>query len=325
MATSTQDTARPTTTATNAIIFEGVTRRFGDHVALEDVSLQVPEGSLFGLVGPSGCGKTTLVRLIAGLLEPSEGEVTVRGSAPAGFTAAERQQLGYMPQEFSLFPSLSLKQNCEFVAGLYGLGWRHRRRRIRDILTFLDLWDARKRRAGQSSGGMRRRLSLACALLHQPRLMLVDEPTAGLDPELRLRIWDHLHAIRDQGITVVVTTQLIEEAERCDAVGIMRAGQLVAHGTPADLRERAGVPQTVEIDADHLDGTDISAIWALPGVGNARLVSPTRIRVEVADAKAAMPAVASTLHDRGRVIESIETREASFEDVFLQFVGTPRT
>jgi len=305
-------------------VLESVTRRFGDHAALEGVSLRIPEGDLFGLVGPSGCGKTTLVRLIAGLLEPTEGEVTVRGSAPSRFTAAERQQLGYMPQEFSLYPSLSIKQNCDFAAGLYGLGWRHRRRRIRDILSFLDLWDARKRRAGQASGGMRRRLSLACALLHHPRLMLVDEPTAGLDPELRLKIWDHLRTIRSQGITVVVTTQLIEEAERCDSVGIMREGQLVAHGTPEALRERANLPQTVEIEADQLDGTDISAIWVLPGIRNARLVSPTRLRVEVADAKAAMPAVAAALHDRGRALQRVETRDASFEDVFLEFVGNSR-
>jgi len=321
--TSTSATAQPEPAVADAILFEGVTRRFGDHVAVEDVSLRIPEGSLFGLVGPSGCGKTTLVRLIAGLLEPSDGDVTVRGAAPTAFTADQRQELGYMPQEFSLYPSLSIKQNCEFVAGLYGLGWRHRGGRIRDILTFLDLWDARKRRAGQASGGMRRRLSLACALLHQPRLMLVDEPTAGLDPELRLRIWEHLRAIRQQGITVVVTTQLIEEAERCDAVGIMRAGHLVAHGSPTELRERAGLPQAIEVEADHLDGTDISAIWALPGVQSARLVSPTRIRVEVADARAAMPGVASTLHDRGRVLNSVDTQEASFEDVFLEIVGTP--
>src|SRR5690606_22876302 len=133
--------------------------------------------------------------------------------------------------------------------------WRHRRRRIRDILSFLDLWDARKRRAGQASGGMRRRLSLACAILHEPRIMLVDEPTAGLDPELRLRIWDHLRAIRDQGITVVVTTQLIEEAERCDSVGIMRDGRLIAHGTPEVLRTRADLPEVVEVEADRLDGS----------------------------------------------------------------------
>ncbi len=310
--------------APDAIVFEGVTHRFGDHVALEDLSFRVQAGGLVGLVGPSGCGKTTLIRLIAGLLGPTEGEVTVRGAEPSRFTVAQRQDLGYMPQEFSLFPSLSIKQNCEFVAGLYGLGWLKRRRRIRDILTFLDLWDARGRRAAHASGGMQRRLSLACALLHQPRLMLVDEPTAGLDPELRIRIWDHLHAVRSQGITVVVTTQLIEEAERCDSVGIMRAGRLVAYGAPAELRERAHLPEVVEIEADHLDGTDIAAIWALPGVRNARLVSPTRIQVEVTEAKSAMPGVASTLHQRGRDLRRVDTRESSFEDVFLEFVGAPR-
>jgi ABC-2 type transport system ATP-binding protein len=284
----------------------------------------VAPGGLVGLVGPSGCGKTTLIRLVAGLLGPTEGRVAVRGSEPANFSAAQRQDLGYMPQQFSLFPALSIRQNCEFVAGLYGIGWWARRRRIRDILAFLDLWDARGRRAAHASGGMRRRLSLACALLHQPRLILVDEPTAGLDPELRLRIWDHLRAIRSQGITVVVTTQLIEEAERCDAVGIMRDGRLVAYGSPDDLRERARLPEIVEIEADQLDGTDIAAIWALPGVRNARLISATRIHVEVTDSKSAMPGLASALHERGRALRRVDTRESSFEDVFLEFVGTPR-
>lgn len=303
-----------------AVRFEGVTRRFGDHAAVDDVTLRVGRGALFGLVGPSGCGKTSLIRLIAGLLAPDEGIVEVSGVAPTEFSARDRQQLGYMPQEFSLFPALSLQQNCGFVAGLYGMGWLHRRRRIREVLDFLELWDARKTRAGSASGGMRRRLALACALLHRPGLLIVDEPTAGLDPALRLRIWDHLREIQSRGITVLVTTQLIEEAERCDAVGIMRAGRLIAHGSPAALRDRVRLPEVVEIEVDHLDRVDLAEIWALPAVRNARLLSASRLRVEVDDATSALPRVAGALQARGHTIRRADSHEASFEDVFLELV-----
>lgn len=306
--------------ATDAIYFDGVTRRFGEHTAIDQVSLRVAQGELFGLVGPSGCGKTTLIRLIVGLLVPDEGEILVEGSQPASFSAADRQRLGYMPQEFSLFPALTLQQNCGFVAGLYGIGWFDRRKRIRDVLEFLELWDARKRRAGAASGGMRRRLSMACSLLHEPRLLLVDEPTAGLDPALRLRIWDYLREIQSRGTTVVVTTQLIEEAERCDSVGIMRAGQMIAHGTPSALRSNVNLPEVVEVETDELDRGDISAIWALPHVRNARLLSPNRLLVEVDDGEASLPEVAGTLVDRGRDVRRADTRAASFEEVFLELV-----
>lgn len=316
--------SRPSAQSDDAITFEHVTRRFGEHAAVDDVSLRVGRGELFGLVGPSGCGKTTLIRLIAGLLVPDEGDALVGGTEPTAFSARERQDLGYMPQEFSLFPSLSIQQNCGFVAGLYGMGWLHRRRRIREVLTFLDLWDARKREAGRASGGMRRRLSLACALLHEPSLMLVDEPTAGLDPELRVRIWAHLREIQDRGTTVVVSTQLIEEAERCDSVGIMRAGQMIAHGAPAALRESAGLAEIVEIEAEELDRSDVATIWSLPSVRNARLLSSTRLRVEVEDAEAALADIAGRLHDRGLIVHRVDTHEASFEDVFLELVEASR-
>ena len=303
-----------------AIVFEGVTRRFGDHAAVDDVSLRVGQGELFGLVGPSGCGKTTLIRLIMGLLLPDEGEIAVRGKSPAAFEARDRQALGYMPQEFSLWPSLSMQQNCGFVAGLYGIGWWRRRKRIREVLDLLDLRDDRKTRAGAASGGQRRRLTLACALLHRPRLLVVDEPTAGLDPVLRQRIWEHLRRIQADGATVLVTTQLIEEAERCDSVGIMRAGRLVAHGSPQALRRRVDLAEVVEVDVDVLDRADVATVWALDGVRNARLAGPGRLRLEVDDAQSALPLVTSALAERGRTVRRADTREASFEEVFLELV-----
>src|SRR5690606_5464560 len=158
--------------------------------------------SVYGLMGPSGCGKTTLVRMLVGLSLPTEGRIDVIERDPARFGTKDRARIGYVPQGFFLYPTLSVWGNALFVGGLYGLGWRKRRRRAREVLRFLELWDARKRLAREISGGMQRRLLLACALLHEPDLLVVDEPTAGLDPLIRSKIWEHLHELREQGVTI---------------------------------------------------------------------------------------------------------------------------
>ncbi len=302
----------------------GVGRRFGDLEVLRDINLQVPRGDLFGLVGPSGCGKTTLARVVVGLLEPTEGEAQVLGTAPHRFGPAERRQIGYLPQEFSLYPDMTVLQNAQFVAGLYGMGWLHRRRRIREVLGFLDLWDARKRLTRDISGGMKRRLSLGCALLHDPRLLVVDEPTAGLDPELRVRIRDMLREVQARGTTVFLTTQIIEEAEHGDSVAVMRAGRVVAAGAPSALRERAGLPDTVDVEVDRLSRGDEADLWDLPGVVHVRRMDGRRLQVVAEQGERAVPLITAALQDRGREVVAIDSRAASFEDVFLRLVDDAR-
>ncbi len=303
---------------------QGVGRHFGDLEVLSDIDLDVREGHLFGLVGPSGCGKTTLARIAVGLLDASEGEVSVLGVDPRAFGPADRKRIGYLPQEFSLYPVLTVQQNARFVAGLYGLGWFHRRRRIREVLEYLDLWDARKRLARDISGGMKRRLSLACALLHQPRFLVVDEPTAGLDPVLRTRIRDLLRDIQSRGTTVFLTTQIIEEAEHCDSVAIMRAGRVVASGAPSDLRGQASLPDTVALEAPGVRRADVAAVWDLPGVQHVREAAPGRINVVADDGERAIPLVTEALRDRGIEVRAIDSHPASFEDVFLRLVEDAR-
>ncbi|MCK9486391.1 MAG: ABC transporter ATP-binding protein [Dehalococcoidia bacterium] len=307
-----------------ALWMRGVGRRFGDLQVLSDIDLEVPEGHLWGLVGPSGCGKTTLARIAVGLLAPTEGEVRTLDVSPGAFGPRERQRLGYLPQEFSLYPMLTVQQNARFVAGLYGMGWLHRRRRIREVLRYLDLWDARRRLAQDVSGGMKRRLSLACALLHEPRFLVVDEPTAGLDPVLRMRIRDLLRDIQSRGTTVFLTTQIIEEAEYCDGVAVMRAGRVVAAGSPAALRSRAGLPDTVSVVADGLDRGDLAALWDLPGVQHVRTLPGGRAQVVAEQGERAVPAITDALRDRGRAVTAIDSQEASFEDVFLRLVEDAR-
>jgi ABC-2 type transport system ATP-binding protein len=303
------------------VICRGAERTFGDATVLQGVNLTVDRGQLFGLVGPSGCGKTTLVRLIVGLLKPTSGTVHVAGVDPAEFKTSDRRTLGYLPQEFSLYPMLSVLQNARFVSSLYGLGWLARRRRIREVLTTLELWDVRHRRADQISGGMRRRLGLACALIHEPSLLVVDEPTAGLDPDLRERIWTYLNEIRARGTTIFLTTQYIEEAERCDSVLILRDGKMLAEGTPAQLRARASVPETIDIELERITSADMQFLWALPGVSDVRRVNNQTVHITTSESDRVVADATAEFARQGRELRRVDSRRASFEDVFRHLVN----
>ena len=234
--------------AEGVVVLQGAGRDYGDGVGVFDIDLVVPRGTILGIVGPSGAGKTTTIRLITGALKPTAGEVVVLGEDPTRFSRATRERIGYMPQQFALYPDLTADENVDFVASLFGMLWRRRRRRVREVLQFVGLWDARGRRAGQLSGGMQRRLELACALVHEPILLLLDEPTAGIDPILRKVVWEELARLRDTGRTLLVTTQYVTEAEQCDMVALIAGGRLVALGTPADLRRRAIGGDVIEVE-----------------------------------------------------------------------------
>src|SRR5919199_872410 len=218
--------------ASAIVSMEGVSRRYGDLDAVQNITLQVPRGTILGVIGPSGSGKTTLIRMLTGTLEPTEGTLTVLGQNPRKFTRHTRERIGYMPQHFVLYDELTAAENVDFVAALFGLTWPNRRKRVEHVIKLVDLWDARGRRARQLSGGMQRRLELACALVHDPVLLFVDEPTAGLDPVLRQNIWTEFRRLRDVGRTLVVTTQYVGEAEYCDAVAVMAQGRGVAPAPP---------------------------------------------------------------------------------------------
>jgi ABC-2 type transport system ATP-binding protein len=209
-------------------------------------------------------------------------------------------------------------QNARLMASLYGVGWFRRRRRIRDLLTFLELWDARKRLAQDLSGGMRRRLGLATALIHKPSLLVVDEPTAGLDPALRARIWEYLEEIRRGGTTIILTTQYLEEAERCDHVAVLTEGRMIASGTPDDLRSRAAIPDALTVELDAHDRGDVAALWQLDGVREVRPLDPQRLVVRGTNTDELTPLITETLTDRGREVRAIEVERATFEDVFMQ-------
>ena len=222
-----------------AVEFDDVSLKLGRNEIVHKLSFAIAPGTICGLLAPSGGGKTTMLRLILGVYAPSSGHVQVLGDAPDCFTLAERRQVGYMPQNFVLYPELSVKSNLKFVSGIYGLSRRGRSKRIDELLKMVDLQDARNQRASKLSGGMQRRLQLAATLIHNPQVLVIDEPTAGIDPLLRARFWEYFRSLRNEGQTLIIATQYVTEAEYCDQVLMLRAGRLVAAGAPDVLRERA--------------------------------------------------------------------------------------
>ena len=227
---------------TSAIVAHGLVRTFGAVRALDGLDLEVPAGTILGLLGPNGSGKTTFIRVLAGLLRPTAGDVLVLGRHPGLETASH---VGYMTQAPALYDDLPVRDNLVFFGRLFGLSTREAKVRADDLIALVSLTEKARTLVRDLSGGMRQRTNLACAMIHRPRLLLLDEPTVGVDPELRVGLWDHFRSLNAEGSTVLVTTHVMEEADRCDAVALIDAGRKIAEGTPAELRERAGA-STIE-------------------------------------------------------------------------------
>jgi len=210
--------------------------------AVDGLSLEVPCGISFGLLGPNGAGKTTLIRLLAGLLKPRAGNVRILGQTPSRKTA---HLIGYMPQLHSLYLELSIIQNVNFFALIYGLKDRKiRAQRVEEVIRLVDLWQRRNDSVLNLSGGMRQRVSLACAIVHNPPLLLLDEPTVGLDPELRVIFWDYFTSLTKQGTTLIISSHTMDDAAHCDRLAFMRQGKVIAQGTPSELRQTTGKPES---------------------------------------------------------------------------------
>jgi ABC-2 type transport system ATP-binding protein len=295
-----------------------VSRSFGQIVAVLDVSLFVPTGAILGIIGPSGSGKTTTIRMVTGALEPDRGQVRVLGEEPRRFRRATRERIGYMPQLFVLYPDLTTRENVDFVASLFGMLFRRRRRRVEEVLRLVELWDARNRRASQLSGGMQRRLELACALVHEPSLLVLDEPTAGIDPILRTQIWDELGRLRGSGVTLIVTTQYVSEAEHCDGVALISTGEVVALASPDELRRQALGGEVIEVVTTQ--PFDARVLPPINGVVEVRQNGPRELLVICGNAGTAGPRVADAVRNAGGDVEYSREYRPNFDEVFTNLV-----
>lgn len=297
-----------------------VSKSFDDEPVVQDLTFDVMQGEIFGFIGPSGSGKTTTIRLITGVYQPTKGTVRLMGADPTHTSRQVQERFGYMPQHFVLYPNLTVRENLYFVASLYGMGIVARRRRVGELLKFVELWDARDKVATKISGGMLRRVQLAASLLHNPPLLFTDEPTAGIDPVLRGKFWDEFRRLRDQGRTIFVTTQYVGESEYCDRIGVIRAGRIIALDTPVNLRRAAMGGDVVDIESDALSAGAVFSLSQLPFVGQVRPVSSREVRVFVQEAGAAIPALMEAMNDNNCPVQRIEEYRPTFDEVFVELM-----
>ncbi|WP_210725961.1 ABC transporter ATP-binding protein [Modicisalibacter radicis] len=295
-----------------AIVAQGLTRRFGEFTAVDDLALQVPRGQVYGFLGPNGCGKSTTIRMLCGLLTPSAGTVRVLDLDVPRQARALKARIGYMTQTFSLYRDLSVIENLRFVARLYGFDHHRARQRLDTLIAIYRLAELTGQLAGTLSGGQRQRLALAAAVLNEPELLFLDEPTSAVDPQSRRDFWEALFALADAGTTLLVSTHYMDEAERCHRLAILQRGRLMAEGTPQHLKHTLpGVSLLVEC------ATPRRAQQALVGLETVRSCAQigASLRVLVSDANAE-PAIREHLRAAG-IDARVATAEANLEDVFV--------
>lgn len=307
------------------VVARALTKRFGDVDVIRSLDLEIRPGTILGLIGPSGCGKTTTVRLLTGLLAPSSGEARIDGTPSTELGAAERARMGYLPQTPALFPDLSLIENLSFHASMYGLPFR-RRDRLDELLDWVELSDHRSKRVADASGGMQRRLALAAAFVQDPDIVFLDEPTAGIDPILRDKLWAKFRSVAEAGKTLVVTTQYVGEAGQCDLVGLLSDGELLLLDTPANLRRAAFAGEVVDVACDRPPTDAEIALLEEQTivVGEVERNGPKGLRIVVDDADAALRDLEAALETTG--VQPLEMAEhvVDYDEAFVRVVERHR-
>ncbi|TVR21744.1 MAG: ABC transporter ATP-binding protein [Ilumatobacter sp.] len=308
-----------------AVRAEALTKAFDADPVVIDLDFEITDGSIVGLIGPSGCGKTTTVRLLAGLLAPTSGTAEVHGTTSTELSASQRSNIGYLPQAPALFPDLSLLENLHFHASMYGMPFR-RKGHLRTLLDWVELDDDRGKRVSEVSGGMKRRLALAAAFVHAPRLVFLDEPTAGIDPILRDKFWQEFRMLGDDGRTLVVTTQYMGEAAYCDYVGLLSDGELLMLDTPDNLRRAAFDGEVIDITLTRpASDAELAQISALPiVVGSAERISHDVVRIVVDDAGRALADLSAPMERIGLEVEEAAEHIVNYDEAFVRVVERHR-
>lgn len=309
------------TSTTPLVEASGLHKRFGSIQAVDDVSLHIATGETYGLLGPNGAGKTTTISILAGLLEPDDGTVTVGGTRIRPRSTAGKQAIGLVPQDLAIYPDLTAEENLRFFASLYGMSAQQTKARVDEVLSVIGLADRRKDRISTYSGGMKRRLNIGIGLLHEPQLLVLDEPTVGVDPQSRNAILESVEALSGEGMAVLYTTHYMEEAERlCDRIGIIDSGKVIAEGTTQQLVATIGERERLRIEVSaQLDGLP-ERLRDLPGVGEANY-EDGHLVVLADDGGKQLPAILQQLAAGDVQIGSIDVARPDLEAVFLHLTG----
>ena len=305
-----------------AVHADGLTRRFGEFVAVDHVSFEIPRGAIWGFLGPNGAGKSTTIRMLCGILAPSEGRADVLGFDVTRDPEQIKERVGYMSQRFSLYDDLTVEENLAFYAGIYGLPRAVARDRAGEWIARAGLEGRERDLAGALSGGWKQRLAFGCAVLHRPQMIFLDEPTSGVDPVSRREFWDLIDQFAQSGITVMVTTHYMDEAEHCDTLAFIFAGRIIARGTPEEIKTHQMTGELLEVTTPQY-AEALEVLAARPEVREAALFGRA-IHVTVADSQAALPGLRRALAGRGIVLERIEPVPPSLEDAFVSIVERDR-
>jgi ABC-2 type transport system ATP-binding protein len=308
---------------TAAVFLKEVVKRFGDFTAVDRISLEVDRGEIFGFLGPNGAGKSTTIRMLCGLLRPSSGEGRVNGLDIVGQAERIKANLGYMSQRFSLYDDLRVEENMRLFGGIYGLDSMRCKKRIEEVLDLITLRERRLSLAGELPTGLKQRLALGCALLHEPPIIFLDEPTSGVDPGTRRTFWDLIYTLADRGVTVFVTTHYMEEAEYCNRIGLIDEGRLIALGSPAELKKRQLSGMIYEMTIPDV----LAAMEALTGAKEVldAAVFGRALHVRLKKDVNALAYLSPFLASAGLSIERIRPIEPTLEDVFVALVGRKGT
>jgi ABC-2 type transport system ATP-binding protein len=299
-----------------AVWVEGLRRRFGEFVAVDGISLSVKRGEIFGFLGPNGAGKSTTIRMLCGLLIPSGGKGTVGGYDIMTESEQIKKTIGYMSQRFSLYEDLTVEENIEFFSGIYGVAQGKRRQRREWVLEMAGLTDKRRAITKTLPGGFKQRLALGCAILHEPPILFLDEPTSGVDPLSRRNFWNLIYDMSRTGTTAFVTTHYMDEAEYCDRLALIYRGKIIAEGMPNELKEKYMQRHVLEIAVDRL----MEAMDALYRAGIETAIFGSVMHATVEDAQSAVKKIRDTLAGRGIAVERIEKIMPSLEDVFVTLI-----
>lgn len=301
------------------IIVDGLVKRFGTFVAVDTVSFSVGRGEIMGFIGPNGAGKSTLIRVLCGLLRPSAGRALVAGIDVARDPEAVRQRIGYMSQKFSLYNDLSVVENLRFFGGIYGVRRADIAARLRFAIDMAGLAGRENALVATLAGGWKQRLALGAAILHRPAIVFLDEPTSGVDPSSRRRFWDLIHALSEEGVSVLVSTHYMDEAEYCHRIALINRGRLIALGTPQELRQSSLGGELLALEGDRI-GDAVAQLETAPGVQDVAMFG-SALHALVDDAAARSPELLARLGAAGFVGARVRRIEPSLEDSFVHLVG----